>query len=291
MSTPDRYGRFRFIGVTVDDGIGLVQMADPVGDDFVTARHPMHTELRDALESVARDDDIAGIVLTGHDDIFFTGPGLMPTRDLLTTDFDAGVQVQMEARDIIDRLLTFPKPTVAALNGAAGGLGCQLALLCDFVVAVPSATFRDSHIRLGLPAGDGGTLLWPLLIGLQRSRELLLRSRPLDAAEAERLGLLHAVVEPNDLLQRSADLARRLASLPSFAYRTTKLALNQWFRLGLPSFDLAIGAEIAAFSGPEFRDAIDAAMRTPERPPKEAEHDGSHSTTSGSGQTVAHGSD
>ncbi|HSV78741.1 MAG TPA: enoyl-CoA hydratase-related protein [Ramlibacter sp.] len=255
------YHGFRYLQVTRQDATAVVSMLDPVDAHFLPLAHPMHTELRDIFPALAADTSVSCVVLTGHGDTFFAGPGLRETRELLTSGLRTGAKQMLEARQICNQLLDFPKPIVSALNGAVIGMGCQLAFLCDFAVAATGVRIQDSHVRLGLPAGDGGTMMWPMLVGVAKARTLLLRAHPLSAEEALELGIVAKVVAPEALIAEALALANKLARLPRFAYSSTKLALHQWFRAGtLFSSDMALGLELAAFRGEEFQQAIDQAI-------------------------------
>ncbi|MEI9928479.1 MAG: enoyl-CoA hydratase/isomerase family protein [Sphingomonas sp.] len=195
MPSSDLYARFRFLAVQVADGLATVTMGDPVDATFLAEQHPMHTELRDIFAALASDAGVRAAVLTGAGATFFAGPPLDETEQLLTANLQAGAKQMIEAREICQAMLDFRKPLVAAVNGVANGIGCQIAMLCDFAVASHDAMFADSHVRLGLPAGDGGTMIWPLLIGMARSRALLLRGKPIGAEEALALGIVAELAE------------------------------------------------------------------------------------------------
>lgn len=256
------YAAFNYIRVRREGAVGVVAMLDPVGPDFLEKQHPMHTELRDIFSALAGDPEVEAVVLTGDGAIFFAGPNVDATEALLTGSFIGGAKQMFEARQICNALLDFPKPIVSALNGAVIGMGCQLAFLCDFSVAATGIRIQDTHVRLGLPAGDGGTMMWPLLVGMAKARQLLLRAHPLMAEEALELGLVTEVVPQDELLQTAVKLAAKLASLPKFAYSATRLALNQWMRLGgMVSFDTALGLELAAFATADFQAGIAEARR------------------------------
>jgi enoyl-CoA hydratase len=256
------YSHFRYLRVERDGAVAIVTMPDPVDDRFIALSHPMHTELREVFPVLQADNLVAAAVLTGSDDIFFAGPGLEATEQLLTSGLEAGAKQMLESRQICNHLLEFTKPMVSALNGAVIGMGCQLAFLSDFSVAVPKIRIQDSHVRLGLPAGDGGTMMWPLLVGIAHARRLLLRSHPLSAEEAFEMGLIAEITSPDRLISSSVELARKLSRLPRFAYSSTKLALTQWMRMGtMFSSDMSLGLELAAFSGTEFKTSLAEAIR------------------------------
>ncbi|MCV7231861.1 enoyl-CoA hydratase/isomerase family protein [Mycobacterium branderi] len=247
------FDRYRYLDISLQDGIALVSMGNPVGPDFVELEHPMHTELHEIWADLAADSAVAGVVLTGTGDTFFTGPTLEALHDLITAKPNVVIGQMEEARGIVERVLDFPKPLVAAVNGPAVSIGCQLAFLSDEAVASSTARFQDTHIRLGLAAGDGGTWMWPLLIGYARARRFLLRSHPLSASDALELGLVCDVVPPDNVVAAALEIARKLTRLPAFAFRATKRALAQSLRVNaLLSADASAASQMATYLTPEF---------------------------------------
>jgi enoyl-CoA hydratase len=263
--------RFRYLDVSLVDGIAVISMGNPVGPDFVELEHPMHTELHDIWIDLATDNAVLGVVLTGKGETFFTGPTLEALRDLVVEKPNVVIRQMEETRSIVQRVLDFPKPLVAAVNGPAISIGCQLAFLSDEAVASSTARFQDTHVRLGLAAGDGGTWLWPLLIGYARARRFLLRSHPLTANDALELGLVGDVVAPNDVLPLALEIAGKLTRLPSFAFRATKRALAQSLRISsLLSADSASAFQMTAYLTPEFNEMLTQRLQSsdalPSRP-------------------------
>jgi len=115
---------------------------------------------------------------------------------------------------------------ITAVKGYALGLGCTVALLGDAIMAGRSARFGDTHVNIGYTAGDGGAVVWPLLMGM-RAKYYLLTGEHVPADEAYRLGLVHRVVEDNELLAESLAIASRLAAGPPVAVRSTKASINR----------------------------------------------------------------
>ncbi len=244
------YTDLLYLKTEVVDGIATVVLAPQ--DDDVDVHYSFFTELRDIFSRLSLDQDISAVVLTGVGDVFFGGVGRSRTRRLVAAGMPAVADQFLSLRQIIAQMLDFRKPLVAAVNGRAHNIGGQIALLCDFAVASTRAEFGDHHVHGGLAAGDGGTMLWPLLVGLPRAREVLLRGKPISAAEALDLGLVSEVTEPEHVVPRSQALARELAQLPSLAYLSTKLALNGWWKLSnLVNWDLALAFEAAGLVTPE----------------------------------------
>ena len=110
------------------------------------------------------------------------------------------------------------------------GLGATVALLCDIVVAGRSATFADTHVKLGIGAGDGGQVIWPFLMGVNRAKYYLMTGDRIPAEEAERLGLVNFVVEDDQLMIEALKIADRLAAGPGLAIAASKVPINNWLR-------------------------------------------------------------
>jgi enoyl-CoA hydratase len=166
-----------------------------------------------------------------------------------------------DARHLIWDLLDAEIPIVAALNGPAVGLGASIALLCDVIFMADTATIADPHVRVGIVAGDGGAVIWPLVLGPARAKEYLLTGDPLTAAEAERIGLVNHVVPAAQLEARALDFAHRLAAGAPLALRYTKLAVNKLVKDALNvAFDASAALEMMTFMSADHREAM-AALR------------------------------
>ncbi|MEV0089349.1 enoyl-CoA hydratase/isomerase family protein [Saccharopolyspora sp. NPDC050642] len=164
-----------------------------------------------------------------------------------------------DARTIVVDLLEVPQPIIAAVNGPAMGLGATLAVLCDVVYASTTAVIADPHVTVGVVAGDGGVVAWPWLVGMARAKEYLLTGDKLDAAEAERIGLVNRVFEPDELLDRAHALARRLADSPVRAVQGTKSALNTILRdTANLVLDKALVSEKECFASGDHARAVEA---------------------------------
>jgi len=181
-------------------------------------------ELHDRLHELAHDDEVRVVVLTGAGDrAFVAGADIKHMSSL-------GV---LEAREwgglghaCALLLETMRKPTIAAINGFALGGGCELALACDFRYASSTARLGQPEINLGLIPGWGGTQRLARVCGLGFAKELILTGRPVDASEAERRGLVNAVYDPAELMQRTLETARLLASKSPVALAYAKEAAN-----------------------------------------------------------------
>jgi enoyl-CoA hydratase len=172
-----------------------------------------------------------------------------------------------EGARIVDDLLACSKPVIAAVNGYAMGLGATIALLCDVVVAARSAIFADTHVVMGIGAGDGGQVIWPLLMGVNRAKWHLMTGERVGAEEAERLGLVNRVVDDDALLPTALEMGQRLAAGPLQAISASKVPINQWIRAQAAQIlPLSLALEEATMRSADAREAQQAFVE--KRPPR-----------------------
>ena len=173
---------------------------------------------------------VSAVLLTGSGQYFSVGGDVKAMSDRPGGDVleEGEVHDPMISRRIVNRLLELDKPIVCAINGDAIGLAATVALLCDVTVMSQDARLGDTHVsRVGLVAGDGGTVIWPLLIGVQKAKEYLMRGTLLKGPEAERIGLVNHCVAAGEVLAEAHKIAHELAHGPTWAIRWTKLSINQ----------------------------------------------------------------
>ncbi|HEX2484872.1 MAG TPA: enoyl-CoA hydratase-related protein [Myxococcota bacterium] len=224
----------------------------------------LHDELSRLFRELRRETEARAVVLTGRGRAFSAGGdfGWFSTFE----DLRQLEPLRHDARQLLYDLLDVELPVVAALNGPAVGLGASIALLCDVIFMAETATVADPHVRVGVVAGDGGTVIWPLVLGPARAKQYLLTGDPVTAAEAERLGLVNRVVAPEALQDEALAFARRLADGAPLALRYTKLAINQTLKqAALAAFDVATALEIVTFQSADHREAL-AALREKRKP-------------------------
>lgn len=186
----------------------------------------MHSELMTVFLDVQADPDVRAAVITGAGRGFCSGGDFGSDRALRQPP-KTGLSMMQEARRIVDNLLDCEKPIVAAVNGAAVGLGATVALLCDVVIASRNARFGDTHVKMGITAGDGGAVIWPLLVGVNRAKQLLMTGDLLSADEAYALGLVNQVVDEGQALPAGLAFASRLAAGAPYAVQSTKVSVNK----------------------------------------------------------------
>ena len=216
--------------------------------------------LHDAMARAEADDEVKLLVLTGAGRAFSAGFDIDQDFGVDTADGWWGVLEKDVA--ITMRLRTFPKPTIAAVRGWCLGGACDLAMACDMVVAAEDAKFGEPEIRFGsCPV----TMLMPFVIGEKKTNELLYTGDAIDAAEAERLGLVNRVVQGDELQAAVDELVRKIAPTPLPVLRLTKIALLRAYEaMGMQQAvhaNLDLSAIINAVDTPETREFNEIARR------------------------------
>jgi enoyl-CoA hydratase len=244
-----------------DDGVAVCTLNRPERLNAVNG--VMHHELGQLTRDAMSDPDVRAIVITGAGRAFCAGGDFGPDSQFGDR---SGVTMLEEARRIVDHLLECDKPIISAVNGYAMGLGATVALLCDVVVAGRSATFADTHVAMGIGAGDGGQLIWPFLVGVNKAKYFLMTGDRVGAEEAERIGLVNFLVEDDELMDRALAIAGRLAAGPAQAIAASKMAVNHWLRsVSATVMPLSLNLEGACFGSPDNREAVKAFQE--KRPP------------------------
>ncbi len=256
------YDSYQFISVERRGRVLTLTMTNPP----LNAVHvPLHDELSQIFSDVARDEACDIVVLTGAGRAFSAGADF---DGMLRATDDAHIRATLISRApyIVHAMLSLEKPLVARVNGHAMGLGATLALLCDVVFATETAKIADSHVAIGLSAGDGGALLWPQLIGYPRARHHLLTGEPLTGLDAAAIGLIHKAVPADELDNAVYGYAERLAAGATLAIRATKRSINMALcREALATVEAHIGLEALTMTSADHREAILAFME--KRPP------------------------
>lgn len=217
----------------------------------------LHAELARLFRELRRETRARAVLLTGHGDAFSAGGDFGWFPEL--REMEKLEELRRDAKQLIWDLLDVEIPIVAALNGHAIGLGASIALLCDIVLMAESATIADPHVRVGIVAGDGGAVIWPLLLGPLRAKQYLLTGDSVDAAEADRLGLVNRVVADADLESEAMAFAERLARGAPLAIRYTKLSVNKWIKDVLNvAFDVSTALELVTFQSRDHAEALEA---------------------------------
>ncbi|MDQ0471004.1 enoyl-CoA hydratase-related protein [Labrys wisconsinensis] len=228
----------------------------------------MHAELREALAAAAVDHGVKAVVLTGAGRAFSSGQDL--TEDLPRDGegrVDLGPPLERDYNPLVLALATYPKPTIAALNGPAVGAAMNIALACDIVLAARSAMLQEAFARIALMPDAGGTWLLPRLVGPKRALALMMTAEPVPAEEALRLGLVHKLFDDAVFAAEVAAFAVALARGPAFAYRLIKEAVLASATNDLAT-QLAVEARLQKQAGFSHDFAEGVAAFREKRPPR-----------------------
>ena len=221
-----------------------------------------HREFPQAVAALAGMDDLAAVLISAEGASFSAGGD---TDMMLRANASAELRERLreEALAIVYGLLSLPCPVIAAVQGAAIGLGATVLGCCDIVVAARDARIADPHVRLGLVAGDGGVLAWTQSVGSLRARRYLLTGDALSAEQAFAMGLVSDLVDrPEEALPAAMVLAERVAALPRGGVRGTKQAFARLSRdLFGAAFERSLDAEMQTLAGTELRAALEALHR------------------------------
>ena len=217
---------YEFVLTETRGGVGIVTINRP---KVLNALNPQTIdELVDALGKFDRDDAIRCMILTGDDRAFAAGADIAQMVDVSAIDV---LEDDNFAR--WERFRSLRKPVIAAVSGYALGGGCELALMCDLVVASETAQFGQPEVKIGIIPGAGGTQRWLRSAGKVRAMEAVLTGEPLRAVEAERIGLVNRVVPSGAQLDEALRVANLIAGRPPLAVRLAKEAVNHAMEVGL----------------------------------------------------------
>jgi 2-(1,2-epoxy-1,2-dihydrophenyl)acetyl-CoA isomerase len=201
----------------------------------------MVEELLEAVGQAREDKDVKVLVLTGAGRAFCFGADISEfSENQEHPAQNAAWNLLLKSQKIIRLLSGMPKPTIAALNGFATGLGLDLALACDLRIAAERAKLGEAFVSMGLVPDGGGTFFLPRLVGLAKAAEMIFTGQPITSPEAERIGLINRVVPTQDLVKCAQELADKLARGPSLAIGLAKEAI--WRNL-LEGLDSALNFE------------------------------------------------
>ena len=233
-------------------------------------------ELKNIFGQVKDDGDIRAIIWRGEGEYFSTlKPGFKfhpdkkePVHPLNGLEL-AGPDIHQEGAyhmSIIQSILDVPQPIIVCPFNDCGGLVANMVLCCDFILAGDNTTFSDKHCAGGMACGDGGAILWPLVLGPQKAKQYLLACEDMPVVDAERFGLITKIVPVAELDNEAWALAKRLATMPTMAIRFTKHAINRtlWHQMNY-SWEFADALQILTCFTDDFAERKNAAKEG--RPP------------------------
>jgi enoyl-CoA hydratase/carnithine racemase len=253
---------------SVDRGIATIAFNRPEVRNAID--DATRTEFIAALERAANDDAVRAVIVTGNGKAFCAGGDISGMQQRLQAPPGQiainGWRRQKRLHQGVAMLHGMPKPTIAAVNGAASGLGCDLALCCDFIMASDAATFAMSFIQRGLVPDGGGMYFLPRRVGLPRAKELIFSGRTVAAKEALAIGLADRLSPADELLKQAHDWAVQLSQGSSTALTLAKSILDRAFEIDEETA-LALGREAQAicYTTTEHHDAVAAFLKKKSR--------------------------
>jgi enoyl-CoA hydratase/carnithine racemase len=206
------------VETSVDGHVALCRIDRPEARNALSPE--VMEEMAGAVEGFDADPDIRCIVIAGSDEVFASGADIGALRERTFQE-----SLVHPSASFWKRLAACRTPMIAAVSGWALGGGCELALVCDLIVASETAEFGQPEITLGIIPGGGGTQRLARVVGKQRAMELVLTGRRIEAGEAERMGFVNVVTRKKQWLEQALELAQRIATRPPIAARLAKQAV------------------------------------------------------------------
>lgn len=266
----------------IANGVAWIRLNRP--DSMNAVNGELRQALAGAVKQAERDDAVKVVVLIGEGRAFCAGADVREfgTQGGLSDSAEPGPerggvppsgregsveQIGQDYELLLTRLRLMPKPTIAALNGVAAGIGASLALVCDIRYAVPQASFVEAFVKIGLTVDGGATWLLPRLVGTGKALELFYTGDPLSAQDAERCGAVNRVVEPDQLEPAVRELAERLAAGPTRALGAIKRSVNHAMTATLEeAIEFEFHLQGVMMSTEDFREGVAAFLekRKPE---------------------------
>jgi len=251
----------KLVELTIEDKVAIVTLNRPEVRNAIN--DAMRSEFVAVMESVAKDDAVRAVVLTGQGKAFCAGGDIAGMKERLKAPAGEvgfnGWRRQGQVHKSVGLLHGMPKPVIAAVNGAAAGLGCDMALACDFIVASDAAMFTMSFVKRGLVSDGGGMYFLPRRVGLPKAKELIFTGRNVDAKEALAIGLADRVTAADRLVADAAAWARELSQGSAVSIAFSKAILDRTFESSEEQvFALGREAQGICYTSQEHRDAVEA---------------------------------
>jgi enoyl-CoA hydratase/carnithine racemase len=253
---------YQDIRVEVTGRVALVTLQKAETGNTISDERTVQ-ELEDAIGALQAGGEVSVLILTGDGRIFSAGGNLDAMREPSGMFAGQPIQLQENYRNGVQRVTRLMAGldlvTIAAVNGAAIGAGCDLALMCDLRIAAKRARFGQAFVNLGLIPGDGGAWFLARTVPHHVAADLIFTGRIVGADEAARLGLVNEVVEDERLVPRALELAAEIAAKPPLALRLSKRLLNRALDLSLAEFlELSAGYQALLHPTQDHREALEA---------------------------------
>lgn len=250
---------------SLESGVATLTLDRP--DKLNAFNNTVHADIRAVLDTVEANPAARCLVITGAGRAFCSGQDLSERVMSEGTQVDIGASLDKNYNPLVRRIVAFPVPTIAAVNGPAVGAGANLALACDILLFARSAYIQEAFARIGLVPDAGGTWILPRTVGLKRALAMAITAEQVSADECQRIGIAHKVFDDAEFPGEVAKFASRLAAGPTLAYRFMKQALHASFANSLDAqLDLERDLQRKAGQSHDFREGVKAFME--KRPPQ-----------------------
>jgi 2-(1,2-epoxy-1,2-dihydrophenyl)acetyl-CoA isomerase len=231
---------FKEILYEVKEGVAVITLNRPERMNALTVR--THNELEEAIDGAEKDDAVRAIVLTGAGKGFCSGDDVqdifLSPEDKIAQNKDFRLQFLQRKKHFMGgahRLVEINKPSIAAVNGAAVGYGCDMSLMCNMRIASDKARFGEVFLRVGL-LPDAAMILLPRIIGTAKAYEMILTTDIIDAQEAERIGLVNKVVPHDQLMSAALEMAHKITSKPPISVQLAIEGVRRGLNMPMPDY-------------------------------------------------------
>ncbi len=204
------------------DGIAVVTMNRPKALNALNSE--MLKEIKSVVKDLNSDETVKVVIFTGSGKSFVAGADIAEMSELSA---EAGREFAQLGQGVFRHIEIMNKPTIAAVNGFALGGGCEISMSCDIRIASNKAKFGQPEVGLGITPGFSGTVRLSRMVGVAKAKELIYTAKLISADEAEKIGLVNQVVEPDELMSVAMDMAKEIASKAPLAVRYSKEAINR----------------------------------------------------------------
>ncbi|MBS7525400.1 short-chain-enoyl-CoA hydratase [Fusibacter paucivorans] len=214
--------QFETLTIAIENRIGILTVNRPKALNALNSQ--VLEDLEKAVEAIEANKEIDVVILTGEGKAFVAGADITEMKDM---NADEGRTFGAYGMHVFRKIELSSKPYIAAVNGFALGGGCELAMSCDIRVASEKAKFGQPEVGLGITPGFAGTQRLARLVGTGKAKELIFTADIISAVEAEKIGLVNAVVAPDDLMQTAKTMAEKIVANAQLSVRYAKSAINR----------------------------------------------------------------
>lgn len=206
----------------LNDGVAILTISRPEKLNALNAE--LVSTLKSELKALESNDEVRGIILTGEGRSFIVGADI---NEMKTKDSESSIEFISNLHGLIDTVRNLKKPVIASINGYCYGAGLELAVACDLTIASNEATFGMQEVQIGIPSVIEAALL-PFIIGLNKTRELLLTGEVIDSEIASDIGLVNHIVQHEELFEQTLKYTRKITQNPPHSVMLQKQLINRW---------------------------------------------------------------